>query len=229
MVAKVITAAQNKKMKIFKIMLIFSLLIFSAISVSADVSESAKAVTSEDYSVSWTKNNESVIITDYVGDTTHLIIGSTYTDTDGTKYPIVAIDNNAFYHNTKLESVSIFVGIETIRNSAFEGCENLKWIYIPDSVTWISADAFNGDTNLIILGSSKSYAEKYASEHGLRFEVNGNSEKFEVKANKENFSKSLEIMGMGMGGMFIVSISMAILITIMNIVFDPKKKETTEC
>ncbi|MDR0917870.1 MAG: leucine-rich repeat domain-containing protein [Oscillospiraceae bacterium] len=187
---------------------------------------SDEIVSTENYNVHF-PNHQSVIITEYLGDDEYVVVDNVYTGSDFT-LPIVAIDNNAFYHNNNLKEVAIKDGIETIRNSAFEGCENLEKITIPNSVTWISADAFIGDTNLIIYGESKSYAEKFASEQGIRFKTIGSGATFEVKINKDNFNKSLDIMGMGMAGMFIVSIIMAVLITVMNIVFDPKKKERLE-
>jgi hypothetical protein len=209
-----------KKIKI-NLVLILMMLMTLSIGVSAEVNV-------EEYGIKYTSDLQNVIITEYRGDAETLKIDSVFTSNTGNTAPIIAIDNNAFYHNLSLKDVTIENGIQTIRNSAFEGCENLEKVTIPASVVWISADAFNGDTNLIIYGESKSFAETFASEQGIRFEIIGGAKKFEIEINRENFIDSLDIMGMGMAGMFIVAIAMALIITVMNIVFDPAKKQKKE-
>jgi hypothetical protein len=209
--------------KIKKIITVFTL-VMMLVAMSIGVS----AATYEDYGFKYTSDMKNVIITEYKGSAETLQIDSEFAISTVDVKPIIAIDNNAFYHNVTLKEVTIEDGIQTIRNSAFEGCENLEKVTIPASVVWISADAFNGDTNLIIYGESKSFAETFASEQGIRFEVIGGAKKFEIEINKENFMDSLDIMGMGMAGMFIVAIAMALIITVMNIVFDPAKKQKKE-
>lgn len=56
-----------------------------------------------------------------------------------------------------------------IGSRAFAGCKNLKYIYIPGSVTLIAADAFDGVESLTIYGNEGSYAEFYSSKKGYVF------------------------------------------------------------
>ena len=59
--------------------------------------------------------------------------------------------------------------VNTIQNSAFEDCFQLRQIYIPSSVSYISPSAFNGTTGLVIYGVAGSYAEDYAYDNGFGF------------------------------------------------------------
>lgn len=59
--------------------------------------------------------------------------------------------------------------VNTIQDSAFEDCFQLRQIYIPSSVSYISPSAFNGTTDLVIYGVAGSYAEDYAYDNGFGF------------------------------------------------------------
>ncbi len=60
--------------------------------------------------------------------------------------------------------------LQSIGEAAFSGCSYLRWITIPESVTYIADDAFLGCTDLqLIIGKAGSYAEKYAEEQGVFF------------------------------------------------------------
>ena len=62
-------------------------------------------------------------------------------------------------------------GITGIQNCAFQSCEKLSRITIPDSVTWIGSSAFNAcSLDLVICGSAGSAAQKYCEEDHIRFE-----------------------------------------------------------
>ena len=57
----------------------------------------------------------------------------------------------------------------TIGPRAFARCPNLAYIHIPAQVTNISPDAFDGLSDLTILGIDGSAADSFAREHGFRF------------------------------------------------------------
>ena len=54
---------------------------------------------------------------------------------------------------------------------AFADCAQLQYIYIPATCTEIAADAFEGISDLTILGPADSAAQRFASAHGFRFLV----------------------------------------------------------
>jgi hypothetical protein len=56
-----------------------------------------------------------------------------------------------------------------IGQRAFAKCPNLAYILIPPQVTDISPYAFEGLSNLTILGVDGSAADSYAREHGITF------------------------------------------------------------
>ena len=60
---------------------------------------------------------------------------------------VVAIGANAF-KNTDIKTIKLPQNLETIRASAFYGCESLESIVIPKSVTEIRASAFENCSNL---------------------------------------------------------------------------------
>ena len=60
-------------------------------------------------------------------------------------------------------------GMKKIGSRAFAQCHNLKYIYIPESVTSIKPDAFIGTSDLTILGKEGSYAQFFANKYDIRF------------------------------------------------------------
>lgn len=67
-------------------------------------------------------------------------------------------------------------GITTIKDMAFGGYDWLEAIAIPDSVTSIGNDVFEG-SNPVIYGKTGSCAQRYAESSGIRFVSNDNSDK----------------------------------------------------
>ena len=52
-----------------------------------------------------------------------------------------------------------------------EGCENLEWVYIPSSVTQIDHGLLDGNPDAVIKCEAGSYAEQYAKDNGLKYEI----------------------------------------------------------
>lgn len=52
-----------------------------------------------------------------------------------------------------------------------EGCENLEWVYIPSSVTQIDHGLLDGNPDAVIKCEAGSYAEQYAKDNGLNYEI----------------------------------------------------------
>ncbi len=67
---------------------------------------------------------------------------------DGEAYAVVSIDDEAFYGNEQIESVSIPSTVTSIGESAFKGCSNLESVSIPSSVTSIGNRAFSRCSSL---------------------------------------------------------------------------------
>ncbi len=59
---------------------------------------------------------------------------------DGRK--VIAIDDDAFYHNSDLHSVTVPEGVVRIGNRSFSHCTDLTTVRLPESVTEIGDDAF---------------------------------------------------------------------------------------
>ena len=65
------------------------------------------------------------------------------------------------------EMVILPAGCESIGERGFANCANLAFVYIPESVTSIAEDAFNGCVSLKIICAEGSYAQEYAQRHGI--------------------------------------------------------------
>ena len=96
--------------------------------------------------------DNSAIITAYTGLGGEVVLPSTI---EG--FPVTSIDNNAFYGNASLTSLTIPDGIATIGNQAFFGCANLTSVIIPASVTSIGNQAFSGCSGLTSVNLPKSF------------------------------------------------------------------------
>lgn len=74
---------------------------------------------------------------------------------------------DVFKNCVSLERIVIPDGIEWIANNAFSGCTSLKSVVIPRSVDEIGDNAFTDCPNLKLYVYSGSYAQMWASEHGI--------------------------------------------------------------
>ncbi len=94
---------------------------------------------------------------------------------------IDTIGNKAFAECVSLTEIHIPEGVTTLGDRVFFDCESLKTIHIPESVTEIgmescysegcSTEVFPGCESLTICGKTGSYAEQYAKDNGIPFEV----------------------------------------------------------
>lgn len=81
---------------------------------------------------------------------------------------LAAIEDEAFM-GISASCIELPNEVQYIENSAFEDCRQLKQIYIPASVTYISPTAFNGTSGLVIFGAAGSYADDFAYDYGFTF------------------------------------------------------------
>ena len=106
-------------------------------------------------------------LTAYLGRSTAVQIPATYRG-----YPVAAIADRAFENQTRLQSVTIPSGVETVGWFAFSGCVALREVTIPESVRSISYGAFlNCNSSLVIRCKRDSYAERYAQSYGIEAKI----------------------------------------------------------
>ena len=76
---------------------------------------------------------------------------------------LLVIETEAFFGDSSIDEIMIPEGAENIGDKAF-AYSGLKQIYIPDSITSISANAFLDCKDLIIYCSSDSFVRSFADE-----------------------------------------------------------------
>lgn len=81
------------------------------------------------------------------------------------------ISNQAFYKCSSLEKVVLPETCTEIRPFAFADCSSLNYIYIPASVTNIDKNAFSNDNSIKIYCYKDSYAQQFAEENSINFEI----------------------------------------------------------
>ncbi|MDR1563396.1 MAG: leucine-rich repeat domain-containing protein [Oscillospiraceae bacterium] len=84
---------------------------------------------------------------------------------NGTRF----IGSEAFYACTALTELVIPDSVKTIGYGAFSECIALKSVTLPQSINSIDGYAFVNCPQLTIYGYEGSYAQKYASSHGIPF------------------------------------------------------------
>ena len=62
-------------------------------------------------------------------------------------------------------------GLREIETRAFASCEDLLYVNIPDSVSSIASDAFDGCTSLTLVGGESSMAKEYAEAQGIGYVI----------------------------------------------------------
>ena len=70
-----------------------------------------------------------------------------------------------------LEAVIIGNNITQVDYGAFAFCMSLEAVYVPYTVEYISDDVFEGCYDLILYGEEDSYAEQFAEENEMIFEI----------------------------------------------------------
>lgn len=86
---------------------------------------------------------------------------------------VKTINSHTFSNCTNLTDIVIPDGVTNIGMGAFDICKNLEFVTIPSSVTAIGMFAFEGCEKLKIKCTSGSYAEEYAKEHKIKYELIG--------------------------------------------------------
>lgn len=85
-------------------------------------------------------------------------------------YPVTGIGERAFYES-KMTEIKLPVGLKKIGAEAFAGCGGLVRMELPASVEEIGENAFASCQQLILICTAGSYAEKYAEENHLPYEI----------------------------------------------------------
>lgn len=84
---------------------------------------------------------------------------------------IKTIPAQAFYNCSSLKDIELPTNLEKIDNLAFANCVSIQRITIPKTVNWISKSAFSGDSNVVICCYRDSYAEQFAIDNGLEYDI----------------------------------------------------------
>ena len=92
---------------------------------------------------------------------------------------IHTIGDMAFYDCSELRNITLADGVECAGVASFSECPNLTEALLPESLCDISAEAFNGSTEkLLIWGQRGGNIEVYATDNHMRF-ADGNEMDFE--------------------------------------------------
>jgi len=85
---------------------------------------------------------------------------------------VISIGSHAFWNCDSLTSIEIPSSVTSIGSYAFWFCSSLMSIEIPSSVTSIGSYAFDSCYyNFIIMGKENSYAQTYAEENRIQFNI----------------------------------------------------------
>ncbi len=84
--------------------------------------------------------------------------------------PVTAIGNNAFESCESMTGIAVPDSMVTIGHRAFVNCKNLKSAILHDGITIIGDRAFSGCENVVIYGFEESYVRQYANKNDLPFE-----------------------------------------------------------
>lgn len=116
----------------------------------------------------YTTQDEKKILTKYYGDDSKIVISDDVTD----------IEASAFEGKSNISELTIGNHVQVVGENAFLNCQNLKSVYIPNSVTTINSyafgyefkdDMYNVVSDFTVYSHANSVAEKYAEENGLKY------------------------------------------------------------
>ncbi|HZJ78757.1 MAG TPA: leucine-rich repeat domain-containing protein [Clostridia bacterium] len=79
------------------------------------------------------------------------------------------IGESAFQFCSALKTIELPEGLIEIGDSAFSGCRGLEKVTIPSSVEKIGASTFDGNSEMIFVVESNSYAHQYVKKNGYAF------------------------------------------------------------
>lgn len=80
------------------------------------------------------------------------------------------IGAGAFRNCSNLEGIELPNGTILISDDAFLGCKKMQHAIIPASVKYISADVFDKDSGITVVGEPGTEAESYAKRNSLTFQ-----------------------------------------------------------
>lgn len=122
-------------------------------------------------------NLRSVVLSDYITEIGHQTF-SLCKKLESVNIPasLKTIGNDAFQYCESLRSVTLPEGVERIGSLAFRGCGALEAVVLPASVKEISGGygndaAFNNCGNVTLYVKAGSYAQQYAIDGNLRYEL----------------------------------------------------------
>ena len=150
--------------KIFKFLLVLTILIFSFNSRSIDVS----ALTDGNYEYELINNNKEVRITKYKGKEEYVYLPNTI---KGKK--VRELGGNSFRDNDIIKEVEFNSNLVTINQGAFFDCDNLTKVSIPNNVkniyseyvSWKDERTFGDCDNLktVVIGKGLEYEIEYTN------------------------------------------------------------------
>lgn len=83
----------------------------------------------------------------------------------------VKIITDMLFYSSDVTGVRLSEACEVIGNRAFGKCENLKYVYISDSICKIGEFITDGSTNAVIQCHGASYAENFLKNNGYTYEL----------------------------------------------------------
>lgn len=84
---------------------------------------------------------------------------------------LTSIGTQIFYGCSALEEIELPKTVVSIGEYAFGGCTSLERIFIPKATTAIASNAFYNTPNVTICGYVGSYAQQFAAENNIPFEI----------------------------------------------------------
>lgn len=113
-----------------------------------------------------------VAIKAYNGSDKNVIVPDKFRD-----YTVAAIFDEVFMDNDTVESVNVPDSVTHIHRDNFEDCRLLKNVYLPETLDGMDERCFERcSAELEIVGTTDSYAFRYAQENGIRFKEYQNSD-----------------------------------------------------
>lgn len=95
--------------------------------------------------------------------------GSCFADRVKLPASLLTIEKEAFYGDTSIKEVVVPYGTQYIMARAF-AYSGIEKIYIPDTVTFIASNAFDGADDVVICAPEGSYAAAFAEEYDYLLE-----------------------------------------------------------